>query len=229
MTARVGGLADGETNIGNANNVLIGSSNRTSSQGSFVSGTSNTVGSDSYRVTIVSCDYVSVGSNVSGCTVSSSSGCIISDSCSNITLNNCQDVYVDPSVTDFVGINLSNVTITTADSGTVNIGATAAPVISSTTLTGIDPSSPTVFNIDSAVQLYYIDCTGGDVTVLFDISTCANKVFYFKRLDASAYIFRIDEVTGLPLVDGNAIPYNTGMAQYDSITVTNNGTNFYII
>ena len=222
MTARTFGLADEETNINNANNVIIGSANRSSSQGSFVSGENNTIGSDSYRITMVSCDNNVVTSNVSGCILSSCSGCIVSDSAYNITLNNCYDVYVEPTVHDFVGIGLSGVTITTADNGTVNIGSQAAPVYSSATKTAN-------FNVDYAIQLYYIDCTGGNITATFDISTCANKVFYFVRTDASANTFSIDEVTGTPLVSGNPVPFNTGMLQYDSLTISNNGSNFFII
>lgn len=222
ITARVFGLSDGETNIGNANNVLIGSSNRTSSQGSFVSGDSNVIGLDSYRVTIVSCDNTVVGSSVSGCTVTNSSGCIVSDSCYNVSLSNCQDVYVEGGVHDFVGVNLSGVTISTADNGTVRMGNQAPEEMGWVTKTAN-------FNVDPSIQAYKIDKTGGDITALFDFTTCANKTFYFKIIDSTTNLFKIDEISGSPLVDGNAIPYDTGAAQWDNFKVSNDGTNFIIL
>ena len=205
-----------------SNNVLIGSANRTGSEGSFISGDNNIVSNDSFRITLVSCDTTVVMSGCSGITMANCSGTDVQENCFNVNLNNCYDCTIETGVYDFVGINLFGETITSTDSGTVRIGSQAAPTISYATKTAS-------FTVDPAIQLYYIDCTGGNITATFDISTCSGMVFYFKRLDASANTFSIDEITGLPLVDGNAIPYNTGMVQYDSITLGNNGTNFYIL
>jgi hypothetical protein len=208
--------------VGNANNVLIGSANRTGSEGSFVSGTENTISNDSYRIALVSCDECFVASNCSGITMTNCSGNTVANDCFNISLANCFDCVVESGVYDFVGVNLVGETITTADSGTVRIGSQAAPVFSSATKTAS-------FTVDPAIQLYYIDCTAGNILATFDFTTSANMVFYFKRIDATANTFSIDDTTGLAAFDGNATPYNTGLVQWDSITVGNNGTDLFIL
>lgn len=96
------------------------------------------------------------------------------------------------------------------------------------TMVGIDPVSPTVVAIDVSKNVYYVDCTGGDVTALFDVSTFLTKKLDFIRIDSSAYKFRIDEVSGTPTVIGNALPYDTGMIRYDSIGLSYYSNVFYI-
>lgn len=96
------------------------------------------------------------------------------------------------------------------------------------TMVGVDPVSPTVCNVNITKDIYYVDCTGGDVTALFDVSTFGNRVVCFIRTDNSAYKFRIDEVSGTPTVIGEALPYDTGMIQYDSIDITYYNNVFYI-
>lgn len=93
---------------------------------------------------------------------------------------------------------------------------------------GVDPINPTVITVDVTKQIYYVNCSGGDVTALFDVSTFGNKVICFTRIDNSAYKFRIDEVSGTPTVIGNALPYDTGMVKYNSIDVSYYNNVFYI-
>lgn len=93
---------------------------------------------------------------------------------------------------------------------------------------GVDVAAPTVVNIDVTKNIYYVDCSGGDVTALFDVSTLTNKVVCFTRTDNSAYKFRIDEVSGTPTVIGNPLPYDTGMIRYDSIDISYYNNVFYI-
>ena len=102
------------------------------------------------------------------------------------------------------------------------------PVQNIGTMVGVDAASPTVCNVDNTKNIYYVDCTGGDVTALFDVSTFGNRVVCFIRTDNSAYKFRIDEVTGTPTVIGNAIPYDTGLLQYESVDITYYNNVFYI-
>lgn len=218
-------VAAPSTNTGNANNVLIGNNNNTRSQGSFVSGSNNTVANDSYRITLVSTDFCNVASACSGVTITNSSGCIVDYGCMNVTLNNCQDVIVNNNVHDFVGINLSSVVIDTSYSGKTMIGGELFNTA------GVWDSKTASFSVDANVQFYEIDCTAGDVTATFDptVYDYTHKVFYFKRVDSSANLFKIDELTGTPNIDGNAVPYDTGATQWDCIVIGNNGTNYRIL
>ena len=96
------------------------------------------------------------------------------------------------------------------------------------TMVGVDPTSPTVVSVDVTKNIYYVDCTGGDVTASFDVSAFGNRVVCFTRIDNSAYKFRIDEVSGTPSVMGEPLPYITDMIQYDSIDVNYYNNVFYI-
>lgn len=147
----------------------------------------------------------------------------IDESSDNVTLIDCTECSAI-GVTNFIGIGLSNLTIdSTYNNTTLNETATGNTKV-------IAPVTKTAsFNVDKNITTYLIDCTGGDITATFTISTDANRTFNFKRIDASANLFKIDEVSGTPTVDGNAIPYDTGMAQYDNMALTNNGSNFYIL
>ena len=157
-----------------------------------------------------------------GNTAVGSSGCFVDETSTGVTLINCTEVSVVGG-TNITVIGASNRALDSTNNNTViNDSSESAPVYSSATKTSD-------FNVDSTIQLYYIDCTSGNITATFDISTCANRVFYFKRIDSSGNTFSIDEVSGLPSIDGNAVPYNTGMVQYDSITLGNDGTNFYFL
>lgn len=149
----------------------------------------------------------------------------IDETSTGVSLINCNRVSV-VGVTNFVGVGLSDINIdSTYNNTTLDINNQKQ----SLTIAGSDPVNPTYFNYDSKIDTYYVDCTGGDVTILFDASTLTgNFSVTFIRTDSSAYLFRIDEVSGLPTVIGNAIPYNTGAVQYDSITVTYNNNVFYI-
>lgn len=146
----------------------------------------------------------------------------IDDTSTGISLINCNRCSVN-GATNLMVIGYSDTIFDSSyNNRTLNNSSEGSPTASSVTYNAN-------FNVDSSIQLYYIDCTLGNITATFDISTCANKVFYFVRTDASANTFSIDEITGMPLVSGNPVPFNTGMLQYDSLTISNNGSNFFII
>lgn len=124
VTARIGGVSPSTSNVGNANNVLIGSANRTSSEGSFVSGSGNVIAGDSLKITMVSCDDCAVLSNCSGVAMVNCSGNAVSEGCYSLSLFNCYDCVIESGVNNFTGINLTGYTITTSDSNTIKNGST---------------------------------------------------------------------------------------------------------
>jgi len=160
----------------------------------------------------------------SGNITTGSTNCYIDESSTGISLINCTNVSC-VGVSNFVGIGLSNINIdSTYNNTTLDVNQQKTVL----TITGIDPVSPTVFNYDNKVDLYYVDRTGGDVTLLFDKTTIGTRSVTITILDSSAYKFRIDEVSGTPTAIGNALPYDTGMVQYDSIEISYNNNVFYI-
>ena len=224
ISARLGGMAEGETNT-NAGGVVMGVSNSNRSVGSVITGSRNSISQDCINVVIVSSELCSVASFSSGCNITASSGCYISPFGSNISLSNCYNVTVNEGVSNFTGINLNGETITTADSGTVKIGGQIANVSNTYEL------KTSSFTVDHDIMVYEIDCTGGDVTATFGFAqyNYDYKLFYFKRVDSSANNFIIDEPSGLTTIDGNIFPYTTGAVQWDDIPVFYNATNFRIL
>lgn len=147
----------------------------------------------------------------------------IDETSSKVILINCTECSA-VGVTNFIGIGLSNKAIdSTYDNTTLNETATG----NTKTLAPVTKTAS--FNIDKNVTTYLIDCTAGDITATFDFTTDNNRTFNFKRIDGSANLFKIDELSGVATVDGGAIPYDTGMVQYDNLVLNNNGTNLYIL
>lgn len=219
---RYAGSNPTETNFGGADNVLLGDNNTSRSAGSYISGSRNSVSSSCYKISVVSCELTNVENDCINVNMMGCSAINIGAFCSGIVLTNCNNVNVEDLVYNFTGINLSNETITTAMNGVVKMGAQAAEKMQWVTKTAS-------FTVDPAIQAYEIDRTLGDITATFDFTTMGNMNYYFKIIDSSANKFYIDEVSGTPSVDGNALPYDTGAAQWDDFKVGNDGTNFLIL
>jgi hypothetical protein len=134
MTARVFGNSPEETNIGNANNVIIGDNNSSRSVASFMSGSRNTVGIDCENIAVVNTNYSNVLDSCSGVTLMNCSGIFIGGSCHDIALVNCFDVTVEELTYGFSGFNLSGNTITTSNNNTTRFGDSSTFEFSGTTL-----------------------------------------------------------------------------------------------
>lgn len=117
ITARYAGGDPNETNVGNANNVLIGENNSSRSVGSFISGSRNSVSIGSLRVSIISTTESNVGDSCDGINLIGCSGINIGSGCSGITLFNCKGVNIEDYVYNFTGTNLTNETITAGVGG----------------------------------------------------------------------------------------------------------------
>lgn len=122
ITARYAGSDPTETNLGGADNVLLGDNNRSASVGSYISGSRNTVGINSSRVSVISCVNNNINDSCDGINLVGCSGNNIGSGCSGIILMNCKGVNVADYTYDFTGINLTNKEIPASDSGTANMG-----------------------------------------------------------------------------------------------------------
>lgn len=155
--------------------------------------------------------------------------CFISEEATNISLTSCTRVSVAPDVTNFVGINLTDMIIDSSYSNkTIN---NSTGVIENTELR--TETKTGTFTVTLDVDLYYVDCSGGNITANYDTTVYdyTNRKIVFKRIDSSANTFTIDDGSGLApfSVDGNASPWATGMVQYDVLPITYDGTNFNIL
>lgn len=82
-------------------------------------------------------------------------------------------------------------------------------------------SNTTLTNGDDVVL---VDASSGSKTITLP-SPALGKVFHIKKIDSTLNSVQISTTSGL--IDGNSskiLPY-----QYDSVTIVNNGTNFYLI
>jgi hypothetical protein len=84
------------------------------------------------------------------------------------------------------------------------------------------------FDVIKGKGYYTIDTSAGDVTATIDVDELSNYEFTFKIIDAT-HDFIIDTVNGTELVDGSAVPYNTGAIQNDAIKIKIVGTRIDLI
>ena len=152
----------------------------------------------------------------------------IADGARSILLVNCTDVTVQGDVTDFVGIGLSNTTIIGIDSGKTINNTYVAPPTSKTLLVQND------FTIDGTYTNYLIDTsiTGGaglNLICTWPVAFTGLEIT-FKIIDATGGFEITSDDTALT-IDGNALPYTTGLVLYDSLTVFMNSINneMYIV
>lgn len=139
------------------------------------------------------------------------SGNYIAEGARNIQLINCTDVTVQGDVTDFVGIGLNNQIIIGLDSGkTINNSDVAPPI--NQTLSVLND-----FTIDGRYTTYLIDTLNGDITCTWPEALKGLEITFKIIDDTNDFYITSDNL--FLTIDGNALPYNTGLLVYDSLTV----------
>lgn len=147
-----------------------------------------------------------------------------------VKLINCIECSV-VGATNLTVIGASNMAFDSTYDNTTYIAndVTISGIVDNFTI--IRQSKTASFTVDPSINVYEIDCTAGNITATYNSSvyTYTDKIIYFKRVDSSANTFSIDDASGTPTIDGNAVPWNTGAVQWDDIPVLYNGTNFRIL
>jgi len=72
-----------------------------------------------------------------------------------------------------------------------------------------------------------VNCSSANITITLPaISSCVNKIYNIKKIDNTGYTVIVDGNTS-ETIDGSLtqIIYT----QYESLTIQNNGTNWYIL
>ena len=205
-----------------SNRIGVGTNNNSESLGTVISGDSNRIGKDSETSNIIGSRSSSIGNSTTNCQMINCINCQIGDYCEDVKLENCVDYVVSESVSGFSASFLTGETIGTDSNGLTKSGNAVA------TSKIITESVNADFNVDPNVSEYYIDLSSNDVTATFNISAYGKRNVTFIIISGAAHDFIIDEVSGSPYVVGNAVPYTTGLTSYDSIIVSNDGSNFYI-
>jgi hypothetical protein len=162
-------------------------------------------------------------SNITG-----GSGNFIAEGAENVQLINCTNVSVEGNVTNFVGIGLNGNTIIGIDSGKTINNSYVAPPTNKTLLVQND------FTIDGTYSTYLIDTSitgiaGVNLICTWPVAFTGLEIT-FKIIDATGGFEITSDDTALT-IDGNALPYDTGLVLYDSLTVFMNNINneMYIV
>ena len=138
----------------------------------------------------------------------------------SIQLINCTNVVVNGDVLNFVGIGLSNITITNSLSNKKVTAPDAEVVLTSNTTLDITYHNKNV----------YLDGSGGAFTIKWDCATMADCHINFIRMDnvpGNHIILDSTAYFGTENYVGHATPYNLGLVQYSNIELTSRGDTIY--
>lgn len=155
----------------------------------------------------------------------------------SVILINCNDTVVKADVDNFTGISCSSSTTPASNSvnvaDSVKVSKEPGQLYYTTSVyqkaQRLDSKPITSsFTVDMSKAVYYVDTSGGDITATWDDSLGANWCVTFKIVDATNN-FIITTSSGTGLFETNALPYTTGLAVRESITVHFDGTDLNII
>jgi hypothetical protein len=138
----------------------------------------------------------------------------------DIQLINCSGVTVHGDVDRFIGMGLNSLVIDNTYSDSI--------------LTGMDVPEDITADTDITRAYHgkelYVDCSGGDVTLTWDIYNQNYLSVIVIRIDSSVNNLYFDSTStyGTESFIGNAFPYNTGMAQYECIPTRVKSDTLYI-
>lgn len=200
-----------------------GTNNNSLTEGTITTGDNNRIGAESYGSNILGGSDNNIGNRSTGANLINCVNCKVGDLCQDVTLTNCVDYVIDEGVSGFSASFLTGETIQIDQNGTTKSGNTVAN--SKVKTASVNAS----FNIDSSIEIYYVDLSGGAVTATYNFSTDTGIKTKFVIVAVGGGAFIIDEVSGLATVSGAAIPYSTGLGLWGTIEISNNGTDFFIL
>jgi hypothetical protein len=155
LTTRAYGGNPNSTIVGEAGNLMAGENISSRMSGGVMSGKNIGVGNSCYLITVISSENVNIANNASGITLRNSSGINVGASSNRIDLTNCSNVTIDELVYNYVGVGLSNVTVTTADNGTYRndnelsgslVGLPYTPTLTNVTNVSASTAYPTQYS-----------------------------------------------------------------------------------
>jgi len=161
--------------------------------------------------------------------ISGGTGNYISAGATGVELTNCTNVIVNSDVVGFIGVGLSDTTITSDSNNRFNAGdkfivdtyngSVFSPAI------GVETKTSD-FTVDGSVSFYLIDTSANDVTATFLSDLTNNKQISFKVIAGTKDFYIDNDVSGT--VDGRATPFNTSLITWGYINVISIGTDIYI-
>ena len=218
MTARYAGSNPNDTNIGNANNVIIGDNNSSRSVASFISGSRNSVSPNAYRVSVISTSNSNVGGDTDGINLVGCSGINVGKGASGIILINCTNTTIDEYVYNFTGTNLNGETIDVSQSGTIKNGIASNIPIKNRAIS-VDSN----FTVSKDYDTYYVDATSGGGGGIIATIVDTGIEYTIIKTDATANTVVLTPVVGT--ISGSATLIIS--TQYTSRTIAFDGSNWF--
>jgi hypothetical protein len=154
-------------------------------------------------------------------TILGGSGNYIAFGADSVSLQGCTGVVVNGDVRNFTGVNLVNRTIDSTFSNSSILGKNKSKVLRVTES----------FTIDGLYDVYEIDLDsiGVAITCTWSVATYPIQVEFKIVSNAGSYAFTIDDNNSpVTTIDGFPLPYPTGMATNDAMTVYSNGSTLKI-
>jgi hypothetical protein len=151
------------------------------------------------------------------------SGNVVGSGCSDINLIGCTNCIVHPLVINLTAVNCTNQTFTKNDDDSFYINNGRIVTNRSRLATA---SAPTFVNGD--YNLYYVNTSGGNANIYINYLKLIDQPITFKVIDATNDII-FNTLDNAGLIEFNALPYTYTPALGDSITITSNGTDLFMV
>ena len=159
----------------------------------------------------------------------------IASGTNSVTLTNSNNVVIEPSVSNFTGVNLSSTS--TITSGGINLSdAITIDNSSGTYLAKVNASQivnksviiTSNYTIDGTCSFFWVNATGGNINITVNASLFADYEFTFFRTDSSANTVSLYGAAAETL-NGASLPQTILTSQYNVLKIKSNTTNIFII
>ncbi len=151
------------------------------------------------------------------------SGNVVQNDCEDINLIGCTDCIVESLTEGLIAIRCSSKTFTVEDSTKTFIDNGLVVANRSRLAT----ASASTF-VNGAYNLYYVNTSGGNANIYINHEKLIDTPITFKVIDATNNIV-FNSLDNAGLIEFNALPYTFSPTLGDSITVTSNGTDMFIL
>lgn len=138
------------------------------------------------------------------------SGNYIAPGAQNIQLRNCTNIIVQGDVIDFIGDGLSDVVIDSSCNSSLHTSVDSS----------VEVLADLTLNTSYNKKILRINCTAGDVTLIWDSATMTDCKVYIVRMDGSANKIFIRDSDATTTYLGAAVPADLGMVQYGERSIS---------
>lgn len=159
----------------------------------------------------------------------------VASGANSVTLTNSNNVVIEPSVSNFTGVNLTaNSTITSGGinlSDAITIDNSSGNYLAKVNASQIVSKSITItadYTIDGTCSFFYVSAIDGNIKITIDGALFIDYEFTFFRMDSTANTVKLYGAAAETL-NGASLPQTIITGQYSTIKIKSNATNIFII